>query len=389
MNHTRTSRFVLIALLGCSCNPSPKQEAPQVASAPATTADANEVTLSDEQIKMADITIGKVETGAVHGILKVTGTIDVPPGNMASVSFPLGGYVKNLKLLPGTLVRKGAPLVQLEDQQFIQLQQDYLMALSRLEFLRQDYARQKELNASKASSDKQFQQAESDFQSQKVLVKALDEKLRLIGLDPSALNETNITRLLTVTAPISGMVTKVNVNNGQYINPTDVICEVVNDDDKHLGLTILEKDINQQIEEVLIEILPEAFAVVRETARRLKENAEIHVSASDFDRSLEEAAMDLGATPWVTFLTVTLPLSLPGILAGCLMMFIPAVGEFVIPDLLGGTQTLMIGKVLWDEFFTNADWPLASAVAICLLVLLVAPIALFQRQQARSLERKS
>ena len=245
MNHTRTSRFVLIALLGCSCNPSPKQEAPQVASAPATTADANEVTLSDEQIKMADITIGKVETGAVHGILKVTGTIDVPPGNMASVSFPLGGYVKNLKLLPGTPVRKGASLVQLEDQQFIQLQQDYLMALSRLEFLRQDYVRQKELNASKASSDKQFQQAESDFQSQKVLVKALDEKLRLIGLDPSALNETNITRLLTVTAPISGMVTKVNVNNGQYINPTDVICEVVNDDDKHLGLTILEKDINQ------------------------------------------------------------------------------------------------------------------------------------------------
>ena len=98
---------------------------------------------------------------------------------------------------------------------------------------------------------------------------------------------------------------------------------------------------------------------------------------------------DLGATPLTAFLTVPLPLSLPGILAGCLMMFIPAVGEFVIPDLLGGTQTLMIGKVLWDEFFTNADWPLASAVAICLLVLLVAPIALFQRQQARSLERKS
>ena len=88
------------------------------------------------------------------------------------------------------------------------------------------------------------------------------------------------------------------------------------------------------------------------------------------------------------FLTVTLPLSLPGIVAGCLLVFIPAVGEFVIPDLLGGTDTLMIGKVLWDEFFTNADWPLASAVAICLLVLLVGPIALFQRQQARSLERR-
>ena len=115
----------------------------------------------------------------------------------------------------------------------------------------------------------------------------------------------------------------------------------------------------------------------------------IYASLEKLDTGLLEAAADLGATPFTAFLTVTLPLSLPGILAGCLMMFIPAVGEFVIPDLLGGTQTLMIGKVLWDEFFTNADWPLASAVAICLLVLLVAPIALFQRQQARSLERKS
>ena len=112
-------------------------------------------------------------------------------------------------------------------------------------------------------------------------------------------------------------------------------------------------------------------------------------SLEKLDWSLLEAASDLGARPLPAFLTVTLPLSLPGIVAGCLLVFIPAVGEFVIPDLLGGTQTLMIGKVLWDEFFTNSDWPLASAVAICLLVLLVGPIMLFQRQQQRSLERRS
>src|SRR5499427_1507359 len=104
-----------------------------------------------------------------------------------------------------------------------------------------------------------------------------------------------------------------------------------------------------------------------------------------FDWGLLEAASDLGARPLPAFLTVTLPLSLPGIVAGCLLVFIPAVGEFVIPDLLGGTRTLMIGKVLWDEFFTNSDWPLASAVAILLLVLLVGPILVFQRQQAKSL----
>lgn len=115
----------------------------------------------------------------------------------------------------------------------------------------------------------------------------------------------------------------------------------------------------------------------------------LYATLEKLDMGLLEAAADLGARPFAAFLTVTLPLSLPGIVAGCLLVFIPSVGEFVIPDLLGGTQTLMIGKVLWDEFFTNADWPLASAVAICLLVLLVGPIALFQRQQARSLERRT
>jgi putrescine transport system permease protein len=113
----------------------------------------------------------------------------------------------------------------------------------------------------------------------------------------------------------------------------------------------------------------------------------LYTSLEKLDWSLLEAASDLGARPLPGFITVTLPLSLPGIVAGCLMVFIPAVGEFVIPDLLGGTRTLMIGKVLWDEFFTNSDWPLASAVAICLLILLVGPIVLFQRHQQRSLER--
>ena len=100
------------------------------------------------------------------------------------------------------------------------------------------------------------------------------------------------------------------------------------------------------------------------------------------DPSLLEAAADLGAPPWKAFWTVTVPLSLPGIVAGSLLVFIPAVGEFVIPDILGGSGTLMIGKTLWAEFFNNRDWPLASAIAIVLLVVLVVPIVWFQRQQA-------
>jgi len=99
------------------------------------------------------------------------------------------------------------------------------------------------------------------------------------------------------------------------------------------------------------------------------------------DAALLEAAADLGCRPFRAFLAITLPLSLRGIVAGCMLVFIPAVGEFVIPRLLGGPDSLMIGRVLWDEFFSNRNWPLASAVAVCLLLILVMPILIFQRLQ--------
>ncbi len=105
----------------------------------------------------------------------------------------------------------------------------------------------------------------------------------------------------------------------------------------------------------------------------------IYGSLSALDRSLLEAAADLGAPPTRAFFRVTLPLSLPGVAAGSLLVFIPAVGEFVIPDLLGGPNTLMIGKVLWDEFFNNSDWPMAAAVAVALVILLAIPILAAQR----------
>ena len=104
------------------------------------------------------------------------------------------------------------------------------------------------------------------------------------------------------------------------------------------------------------------------------------------DHSLNEAAADLGSPPWRTFLDVTLPLSVPGIIAGSMLVFIPAVGEFVIPTLLGGPDNLMIGRILWDEFFGNRDWPVASAVAVAFLILLVGPIALYQHYSTKQLE---
>jgi putrescine transport system permease protein len=113
----------------------------------------------------------------------------------------------------------------------------------------------------------------------------------------------------------------------------------------------------------------------------------IYATLEKMDESLIEAAADLGCPRWKAFWLVTLPLSLPGVVAGALLCFIPIVGEFVIPDLLGSSQTMMIGQTLWTEFFANKDWPVASAVAAVLLCLLVVPTVIYQQVQTRDLER--
>ncbi|KQN98648.1 spermidine/putrescine ABC transporter permease [Stenotrophomonas sp. Leaf70] len=114
----------------------------------------------------------------------------------------------------------------------------------------------------------------------------------------------------------------------------------------------------------------------------------LYANLVKLDHRLLEAAYDLGAKPWQAFARITLPLSRSGIVAGCMLVMIPAVGEFVIPEMLGGPDTLMIGRVLWGEFFNNRDWPLASAVAIVMLILLLVPIVIFNRSQQRELEGK-
>ncbi|MEH3146593.1 MAG: ABC transporter permease subunit [Methylobacterium frigidaeris] len=114
----------------------------------------------------------------------------------------------------------------------------------------------------------------------------------------------------------------------------------------------------------------------------------LYAALERLDRGLIEAARDLGASRIGAFLTITLPLSLPGLVAGALLCFIPIVGEFIIPDLLGGADTLMLGRVLWSEFFSNRDWPLASAVAMAMLLIVALPVALFREAEARRLERE-
>lgn len=228
----------LLLSLACKQQPAAEKNEPEQAI-------GNLVQLSDAQMNNAGITTAPAEKRHIATVLKVSGRIDVPPQNIVSVSFPLGGYLKSTNLLPGMHVNKGSVIGVLEDQQYIQLEQDYLTAKTRLTFLEKEYERQQVLNRSKASSDKLFQQTTADYKSQQILLRALAEKLELIGVNAARLNENNISRSVNIYSPINGFVTKVNVNIGKYVNPTDVLFEIVNPDDIHLALTVFERDVNK------------------------------------------------------------------------------------------------------------------------------------------------
>jgi cobalt-zinc-cadmium efflux system membrane fusion protein len=233
--------LIIIAIVLNACGN--KQNKPVEISSP----NQNEfvVTLTEAQLKNTSITLGKLESKNMASILKVSGTIDVPPQNMVSISVPMGGFLKYTKLLPGLHLTKGETIATMEDQQYIQLQQEYLTALSNLKFAELEYHRQKELNVSKASSNKAFEQADASFQNLKITVKSLSEKLKLIGINPDQLNEKNISRSIEIHSPIDGFVSHVNVNIGKYVNPSDVLFELVNPDDIHLNLTVYEKDLDK------------------------------------------------------------------------------------------------------------------------------------------------
>ncbi|SKB43076.1 efflux RND transporter periplasmic adaptor subunit [Dyadobacter psychrophilus] len=215
---------------------------------PETTADAtatNVASLSEKQIQNAGIVTALPEKKQISSVLKLNGKIDVPPQNIVSISVPLGGYLKTTKLLPGTRVKRGEVLAVMEDQQYIHLQQDYLTGQARVAYLENDYLRQKDLNKNKSSSDKIFQQAESDYQGQQVMMKSLYEKLKLAGIIPEKLTKDNISRSVSIHSPINGYVSKVNVNIGRYVSPTDVLFELINPTDIHLALKVFEKDLDK------------------------------------------------------------------------------------------------------------------------------------------------
>lgn len=232
--------YIVMLLLLTACSSKKQVEAEST-----ETVAEDVVVMTDAQVRNAGIETGTVQKQTVNTSLKVNGMVDVPPQNIVSISFPMGGYLRSTRLMPGMHVSRGEVIAVIEDQALIQLQQDYLVAVARLGYLQQEYERQKMLNENKVNADKIYQQAQADYTSQKVLVKGYREKLQLIGINPSRLTEASISRSVAVHSPINGFVSKVNVNIGKYVTGTDILFELINPDDMHAALTIFEKDITK------------------------------------------------------------------------------------------------------------------------------------------------
>lgn len=228
--------ILIILVLNLACQ-SKKEEA-----LPVKSLKDNVVELTKKQLDNSKIKVGSLTQSPLSTTIKVNGKITLAPNAMASVSMPLGGYIKNIKVMPGMVIKKGQILAVIEDQSYVQIQHDYLTTKQQLTFASKDYARQKELNASQAVSEKNFQLSESEFAKQRITLKSLEEKLKLIQINPGTLTANSISKSVNIYAPISGMITKVDVNIGKYVSATDMLFQIMDNQSMYAKLNVFEKD---------------------------------------------------------------------------------------------------------------------------------------------------
>lgn len=228
--------ILIILVLNLACQ-SKKEEA-----LPVNSLKDNVVELTKKQLDNSKIKVGSLTQSPLSTTIKVNGKITLAPNAMASVSMPLGGYIKNIKVMPGMVIKKGQILAVIEDQSYVQIQHDYLTTKQQLAFASKDYARQKELNASQAVSEKNFQLSESEFAKQRITLKSLEEKLKLIQINPGTLTANSISKSVNIYAPISGMITKIDVNIGKYVSATDILFQIMDNQSMYAKLNVFEKD---------------------------------------------------------------------------------------------------------------------------------------------------
>ena len=248
--NTKISLLILSTLfmVACGNKDSEKMESSEESSMkeeqPVSTG-IKQITFTKDQYNLAEIETGAIEMRNLSNIIKLNGTIDVEPESMASVSAPLGGYLKTAGRLPGEEIKKGQVLATIENPEFIQIQQGYLESLSKLQFLEEEFNRQKKLREEDINSAKTFQQVSSDYKITQGRVKAYEQQLALAGISRSSVQNGNITRTANLYAPISGFIKASNVNIGDYVSPQDVLFEIVDLNDIHLALNAFEKDLGK------------------------------------------------------------------------------------------------------------------------------------------------
>ncbi len=273
MNKNIKIVLAAIVMIACSKDETTEKEV--------FTVSENQVTLTDLQIKNSGIETNILNNLDIANQITLSGQIDVPPQGMASVSAPSGGYVRVSRFMPGNFVSKGQTLAVLENPELVQLQQDYLLAKSNSQYAQQDYSRQKELNQNKASSDKVTQKARNEAQNQNIMMKGIAQQLAAVGINVNSLTANNIRRTFAVTSPISGYISTVNVNIGQYVSPMEKMFDVVNTGDIHLALKVFEKDLSK------ISVGQKVFGFTNQDPKK-KYEARIFIIGKDFsaDRSV-------------------------------------------------------------------------------------------------------
>jgi len=233
---------LVLFLVIAACKPESEKEAAE-AGVEHAAEESNHVALTAAQYETAGVETGGFSVRKLSGTVAANGVIDIPPQNLVSISAPLGGFVRKSELLQGMKVQKGEVLAVIENPDFIPIQQDYLETRSKLEFAEQEYQRQSDLSKENVNAQKALQQSASELKVLRARLAGLKERVRTAGMDLAGLEKGNITSVASIRSPIAGSVTVVNVNLGKYVNPTDVMFEIVDTDHLHVELSVFEQDI--------------------------------------------------------------------------------------------------------------------------------------------------
>ena len=284
--------LILIAanvLFGMACG---NKNQPEVTETSIDSTAKETIVLASTQFNNAGIVLAKPVSQNINQKIKANGKLDVPPQNLVSISAPYGGFLKSTALLQGMHVHKGEVIAQMEHPDYIQLQQDYLENKSTLTYLKNELDRQQELAKEEVNSKKTLQKAKTDFEVMQARVNGLRAKLELINIDVAKLEKGAMQKVVALTSPINGYVTKVNVNIGAFVTANTILFEIVDTEHLHAEISVFEKDIHhikigQKVAFTLANETQERFAKVHLIGREISEDRTVrvhcHLSKEDKD----------------------------------------------------------------------------------------------------------